>query len=183
MTLSKRTHSAIEQVKIPMDSVHPEPLVGNRYQLLNALGEGGMGIVYWALDRLTGEEVAFKRVTVMGDPIQFDSTGAGLDFRLALAQEFRTLASLRHPHIISVLDYGFDDAQQPYFTMELLREAQTLLQAARDVDLYSKITLLVQMLQALEYLHRHNIIHSDLKPENVLIEGDAVKILDFGLAA
>lgn len=106
--------------------------------------------------------------------------------RLALAQEFRTLASLRHPHIISVLDYGFDAHKAPFFTMELLHDAQPLRAAAAGRPLGEQVALLAQVAQALSYLHRHGVIHRDLKPGNVLVvntaEGRCAKVLDFGLA-
>ncbi len=161
--------------------------ITGRYSLQQKLGEGGMGVVYQALDRLTGQKVALKRVTVPDKQLQFAtqqqaSLGESGNFRLALAQEFKVLASLRHPHIISVLDYGFDIERQPYLTMELLEDAPTLIEAGRDQSQAQQIELLVQMLQALAYLHRRGIIHRDLKPDNVLVVEGQVKVLDFGLA-
>src|SRR3954463_9437629 len=88
-------------------------LIGKRYQIIDSIGAGGMGVVSRALDRLTGQTVALKQVTVSNDQLHLSSQAPELDFRVALANEFRILASLRHPHIISVLDYGFDDTQQP----------------------------------------------------------------------
>ena len=88
----------------------------SRYQLLAPLGAGSMGAVYRAYDRLSGQDVALKRVTLDSPALDDDSDA----LRLALAHEFRTLAGLRHPNIISVLDYGFDAERQPFFTMELL---------------------------------------------------------------
>ncbi|HRI48734.1 MAG TPA: AAA family ATPase [Pseudomonadota bacterium] len=107
--------------------------------------------------------------------------------RLHLTQEFQTLAGLRHPHIVSVLDYGFDHARQPYFTMELLEAAAPLHEAARDQPILLRVELILQVLQALTYLHRHGILHRDLKPGNILVSsgirgGPQVKLLDFGLA-
>ena len=86
--------------------------------------------------------------------------------RLALAQEFRTLAGLRHPNIISVLDYGFDAEQRPYFTMELIAEARELTQAAAEKSVPEKLQLLLQVLAALQYLHRHGILHRGLSLRN-----------------
>ncbi|MFQ6115003.1 MAG: hypothetical protein ACE5NG_13135 [bacterium] len=81
--------------------------IGRRYLLHEKLGAGGMGAVYRATDRLSGGEVALKRVMLPAEQLMFASRGRSADPRLDLAQEFRTLASLRHPRIISVLDYGF----------------------------------------------------------------------------
>ena len=75
-----------------------------RYELHEQLGEGGMGIVYRASDRLTSKQVALKQVVVSPKQLLFNSRKNNVNARLALAREFETLASLRHPHIISVLD-------------------------------------------------------------------------------
>src|SRR5262249_42494050 len=102
--------------------------------------------------------------------------------RLTLAREFRVLASLRHPNIISVLDYGFDDDLSPYFTMELLEGAESIMKAGASLSTDGKIDLLAQTLQALAYLHRRGVIHRDLKPGNVMVVGGRVKVLDFGVS-
>jgi eukaryotic-like serine/threonine-protein kinase len=154
----------------------------NRYHLENMLGKGGMGIVYRAIDRLSRQPVALKQVLL--PDINGDANASeGMLFSIALAREFQTLASLRHPYIISVLDYGFDRERHPFFTMDLLEEPKTLYQAGYDQPLTKKIHLLVQVLQALVYLHRRGILHRDLKPDNTLVMQDGtVRLLDFGLA-
>src|SRR5688572_23484673 len=81
----------------------------NRYRLEAKIGSGGMGMVYRVTDRLTQGTVALKRVLLPGEELTFTSMDSGIDVRLAMAQEFKILASLRHPNIISVLDYGFDE--------------------------------------------------------------------------
>lgn len=159
-----------------------ESPIASRYRILEEIGHGGMGRVYRAFDRLTGETVALKSVTIPGEHLQFTSRGDSSNFRLVLAHEFKTLASLRHPHIISVLDYGFDEQKQPFFTMELLHQPQTLIQYGRGQSQQRQVELLVEMLLALAYLHRRGIIHRDLKPDNVMIVNDTVKVVDFGLA-
>lgn len=157
-----------------------------RYEIRGAIGIGGMGTVYHAYDRLHGRDIALKHVTVSHKRLSFSNLGShsgSTDIRLALAEEFRTLASLRHPHIISVLDYGFDEQQQPFFTMNLLRNSVNLIEAGRHLRLKQRYELLRQTMQALIYLHRRDIIHRDLKPENIHVTTDGqVRVLDFGLA-
>ena len=155
-----------------------------RYQLQETIGMGGMGVVYRAKDLLTDDMVAFKRVLLPHSTNPHHSTTSDtLDYRLALADEFRTLATLRHPNIIAVLDYGFDEERKPFYTMELLQEAQNIVQYAQSTDEAGKVTLWIQMLHALAYLHRQGIIHRDIKPANVLVmPSGQVKLLDFGLA-
>ncbi len=159
-------------------------ITANRYQLVNKLGQGGMGAVYRAIDRLTQQQVALKRVITPADLAASDSnTGQStINTRILLAKEFATLASLYHPHIINVLDYGFDKDRSPFFTMTLLDAPQTFMEAGVHAPFEIKINLCVQMLQALDYLHRRGIIHRDLKPDNALVTQQEVKLLDFGLA-
>jgi tRNA A-37 threonylcarbamoyl transferase component Bud32/tetratricopeptide (TPR) repeat protein len=162
-------------------------VVGRRYQLLDVVGRGGMGTVYRALDRLGGP-IALKRLhRSLEDLAQEASqepstTTTSQEVALDLAAEFKALTSLRHPHVINVLDYGFDDERRPYFTMELLARAKTLVEAGRDQLPMVQIDLLVQVLQALAYMHRRGFVHRDLKPANVLVVDGQVKVLDFGLA-
>ncbi|MDX2078526.1 MAG: tetratricopeptide repeat protein [bacterium] len=164
-------------------------LIINRYRIQDLIGRGGMGAVYRAYDRLTGEDVALKHVTVPNTQLRFASQTpdvSEVNLRLILAQEFKTLASLRHPNIISVLDYGFYDSHQPYFTMELLSNAKPLA-TLHHLPVPEKVALLIQILEALSYLHRRGIIHRDLKPANVLVNMPdnptrQAKLLDFGLA-
>jgi serine/threonine protein kinase/tetratricopeptide (TPR) repeat protein len=156
--------------------------IASRYILHETIGQGGMGIVYRATDRLTRREVALKRVTTDIDTLNLDDSSEVVDFRIALAREFKLSASMRHPNVIDVLDYGFDDDQQPYYTMELLQNPQNIVEAAQALVIEERINLIIQMLYALTYLHRRGIIHRDLKPANVLVVDGRVKVLDFGLS-
>src|SRR5262249_26471802 len=101
--------------------------IGARYEVINELARGTTASVFRVLDRLTGHVVTLKRLRT---PVSSTTTGeAAREARLALAHEFRLLASLRHPNIISVLDYGFDGEGHPYFTMDLAENALTIIQA------------------------------------------------------
>lgn len=159
--------------------------LADRYKLQGLLGRGTMGEVYRAYDRLTGQDVALKQVSLQSLRITDTPQHERL---LALSQEFRTLASLHHPYIIGVLDYGFDvphpnAPRQPFFTMELLDQPRSILEAGRQAPFAEKIRLLRQALQALAYLHRRGVVHCDLKPSNILVNvDDNVRLVDFGLA-
>ncbi|MEM7346119.1 MAG: protein kinase, partial [Chloroflexota bacterium] len=179
--LSKRQDKAIKPIRNDVDETSPD----KRYILHEKLGQGGMGIVHRATDRLTGEIIALKQIKIPAEQLQFMTrvdTETQQNLRLSLAREFQILAGLRHPHIISVLDYGFDAKQMPYFTMTYLPEAATFLEAGRGLDIDKKFELLRQLLQALAYLHRRGIIHRDIKPSNVLVVEDQIRVLDFGLS-
>lgn len=160
--------------------------INNRYQLIEKLGQGGMGVVYKAYDRLEKQHVALKKVLLPEKDIDFASK-AGTDdtdkLRLSLAREFSILATLRHPHILSVLDFGFDEDKHPFYTMTLLEGGQDVKSYATNISRGRRIRLLGQMLQALHYLHRRGVLHRDLKPDNVFVTHDEqIKVMDFGLA-
>lgn len=167
----------------PLPRVKPE-MANRRYILLERIGEGGMGEVYRALDRLHGRGVALKRVGYSHDPRGSRSR------RLALAAEFHHLTTLRHPNVVRIFDYGFDEKGTPFFTMELIEGGQSLLEAGRDATEKARVELLVELLRALGYLHRQGVIHRDVKPSNVIVDGRRagtkggrrVKLLDFGIA-
>lgn len=162
-----------------------QEIINGRYELQNEIGSGGMGIVLQAKDRLTGQRIALKRVYLNPDqpfPQSISQNDAKEKLRMVLAKEFKILAGLRHPNIISVLDYGFDGEKQPFYTMSHLSESQTILEAGEGLSLDGKIDLIEQLLQGLAYLHRHGILHRDIKPENVLVTDGVVRLLDFGLS-
>ena len=131
-----------------------------------------MGVVYTAKDRLRQRTVALKRLL----PNTYNAT------HLQFAHEFQTMAGLRHPHIIDVIDYGFEADKTPFFTMQKLDGAVPILPYAMSVSRDEQIELIIQILQALIYLHRHNIVHRDLKPSNIMVSNGRAVLLDFGLS-
>lgn len=161
---------------------YAEQMIGSRYRLHESLGQGGMGTVYRATDRLTGQVVALKRVPKPTSALHISKHSTYTNLQVSLANEFQALASLRHPNIIPVLDYGFADSK-PYFTMRFIPNARSVTQVGAGLDHHGKLDLLLQLLRALSYLHRRGIIHRDLKPENALVDEDGqLMVLDFGLA-
>ncbi|MGB7338127.1 MAG: protein kinase [Phototrophicaceae bacterium] len=158
-------------------------LIKNRYQIHSLIGQGGMGAVYRAYDRLHRQTLALKKVTVPQENIDIIThSTATASHNDVLAHEFSTLASLRHPNIISVLDYGFDEEDTPFFTMDLIDDGVAITDCVMNKPLIKRVQYLIDILQALRYLHQRGIIHRDLKPANILVANDMLKVLDFGLA-
>lgn len=165
-----------------MEQTTPDiEFIGARYRLESVIGHGGMGTVYHAIDRLTGKAIALKRVKTKLDDLGFNSKTADNN-ELALVKEFRTLSTLRHPYIIDVLDYGFDQDKNPFFTMELLDGGQPIREYAAFASTEEILARVLEMLQVLVYLHRRGVLHRDIKPSNLMVINDHIKILDFGLA-
>lgn len=150
-------------------------IINGRYELLEHIGTGGMGSVYKAVDLLSKETIALKKLHI-GSDIDRD------ELNIQMTNEFRILASLRHPNIINVLDYGFDDELRPFYTMELLENAQSITEYSRGASLEEKLVSIFESLQALRYLHHRRVIHCDVKPDNIQVVDGHVKLLDFGLA-
>lgn len=162
-----------------------DTLLNKRYRLVKEIGAGGMGIVYTAYDLLTKQDVALKKLNIPSEYLQFSSVMSGSlskNVLMTLAHEFQILSSIRHPHVVSVLDYGFDVEHQPYFTMELLSDANPLLVDSINYSTNDILKRIIEILLALAYLHRRGIVHRDLKPDNVLVHNGRAKVLDFGLA-
>lgn len=160
----------------PIPTAPTAPSRHGRYERRAEIGRGGMGVVYRARDRLTGRDVALKGVNVPASQ-QFDE-----DHAVALIREFQVQSVLRHPYIISVLDYGFDAEGAPFYTMELIEGAEDIVTGAGRQPLERRLDYLLQVSEALTYLHGHGIIHRDLKPPNILLAGDRARLVDFGLA-
>ncbi|MCC6808621.1 MAG: tetratricopeptide repeat protein [Deltaproteobacteria bacterium] len=157
----------------------PPTLIASRYELRRPLGRGGQSDVYLAYDREALREVALKILRVSSE------TRAYL-----LKQEFSALAGLDHPNIVRVFEYGslqtpVDAEAVTYYTMQLVSGAD-IVTACAGKDMEAVAGLAAQALSALAHVHAHDLLHLDIKPENLLVsgEGDAAKLtlVDFGLA-
>ena len=156
--------------------------IHERYILKKEIGQGGMGHVYHALDRLNNTEVALKRVDVEKIGLEALASTESDEIRAGLAQEFRLLSALHHPNIIRVMDFGVDEENRPYYTMQLLHNPIPITTAAHSLAMPDRLGLMVQTLHALHYLHQRGILHRDVKPSNLVVEDGHVYVLDFGLA-
>jgi eukaryotic-like serine/threonine-protein kinase len=147
----------------------------NRYQLLEPIGEGGMGEVYLALDTELDRQVAVKLIK---------SNLITTDLMRRFSNERQILAQLNHPNIASLLDGGTTDQGIPFFVMEYV-DGQPLDRYADSHGLSTteRLKLFRTVCDAVQYAHQNLIIHRDIKPTNILVtkEGEA-KLLDFGIA-
>jgi serine/threonine-protein kinase len=154
--------------------VQPGTSLGN-YDVLSAIGRGGMGEVWRARDKKLGREIAIKTL-----PEQF----AGDTERLArFEREARLLASLNHPNIASV--YGLEEVSDTRFIVLELVEGETLAEILQRGPMATEgaLKLALQIALAIEAAHEKGVIHRDLKPANIKVTPDGkVKVLDFGLA-
>src|ERR1700741_3800981 len=151
--------------------------VGQRlgpYEILSAIGAGGMGEVYRARDTRLDRIVAIK--------ILPDHLSDRVELRERFEREARTIASLNHPHICTLHDIGHQDGTD-YLVMEYI-EGETLAQrlAKGPLPLEQVLQYAIEIADALDRAHRKGITHRDLKPGNIMLTKSGTKLLDFGLA-
>ena len=144
------------------------------YEIITAIGVGGMGEVYRARDTRLNRDVAIKVLPpgVADNPIR----------RARFEREAQAISRLSHPNICAVYDVGEQDGVA-YLVMEFI-EGESLEHRLRRGPLPANValSLAIQIAEALDAAHRHEIVHRDLKPANVMISGENLKLLDFGLA-
>lgn len=146
------------------------------YRIVSPLGRGGMGAVYKAVSRATGEVAAVKLLS----PALADEQG----FRDRFNAEIETLLKLNHPNIVRLLGYGEQNGQL-FYAMELVEGDSLEDELARGRRFLPRevVQLGIQVCQALRHAHDRGIVHRDLKPGNLLLTGSGqVKLADFGIA-
>lgn len=152
------------------------PTLGNRYQLLQTLGTGGMAVVYRAYDLRLERPVAIK--------VLRQDYGESSGFRERFRQEAKAAANLSHPNIVTVHDFGLD-ANRLYIVMEYVpgTDLKTILKERGRLDIDEAISLIVQACAGIGYAHRAGLVHCDVKPHNMLVTPDQrLKVTDFGIA-
>ncbi len=158
-----------------MTAIAPNEVIGGRYRLQRRLGAGGMAAVWLATDERLGRQVAIK---IIADTLAGDG-----DWLRRFQREARAAASISHPHVVSVFDYGVD-AGRPFIAMEYLSGGtlRDRLTGERS-DVLDPIRAASQLLDALRAVHAAGIIHRDVNPRNVLLdEHDHLYLTDFGIA-
>jgi len=161
------------------DDVGTDPLIGQRlggYKLLERVGRGGMGTVYKA------EQVDLQRIVAL--KIISEEHLKNPEFVELFVHEARAAAKLNHPNIVQVYDVKKTN-ELYYFSMEFVPggSVQDLLNVQRKVPIADTVRMILEAARGLEYAHRKEIIHRDVKPDNFMLgEGGAIKIGDLGLA-
>jgi serine/threonine-protein kinase len=147
-----------------------------KYDVLDVIGRGGMGIVYKAVDPGIGRTVAIKMTT--------DAMGEDPEMLKRFNREAQSVGQLQHPNIVTVYDLGLED-RHPYLVMELLdgESLESLVRTRRSISLEEKLDIVIQICNGVQYAHQRNVIHRDIKPANIMILKDGTaKIVDFGIA-
>jgi tRNA A-37 threonylcarbamoyl transferase component Bud32 len=158
-------------------------LIAKRYRILDTLGEGGMARIYRAEHVSLGKEFALK---IMAAELSENPV-----LRKNFIREAKVASQMDHPHIVQVTDFGVDDDCGAYLVMELLKGETLRSRLVRERRLRLQLALetALQVAEALHYMHEQDIIHCDIKAENVFLcelrekrRREAVKLIDFGLS-
>ena len=152
-------------------------LLGNRYELIEKIGNGGMAKVYKAKDQILNRYVAVK---ILRDEFTTDQ-----EFIKRFEAEAQSAASITHPNIVSVYDVG-NEGNLYYIVMELVQGKtlkEIIVEEGSALPWKWSINIAIQIASALEVAHRNKIVHRDIKPHNIIITEDGVaKVTDFGIA-
>jgi serine/threonine-protein kinase len=147
-----------------------------KYELIEEVGRGAMGEVYKALDPSIGRLVALKTITssLVGDS----------DLLERFYQEARSAGALQHPSIVTVYELA-SEGETPFIAMEFLEgeSLEKVIKSQPPISLLQKVGIIVPVCRALDYAHKHGVIHRDIKPGNIMLTKDGkVKVVDFGIA-
>ncbi len=174
------------ETPVPQEGTTPPPtrigvVLGDKYQLLQLLGSGGMGAVYEAENKGTGKRVAVKVLAA--------EHAANPALSKRFIREARAATALEHPNIVEVFDVGEDKREQVLYLVQRLLRGQSLAAKIDDKRLGPReaLTLICPMMDALEFAHSKGLVHRDIKPENIFLaensEGKIVPtLIDFGIA-
>ena len=163
--------AALDRLRAAADS--PD-LSGTRYELVEKLGEGGMGGVYRVADTALGRQVALKVIRVV------DSTG---EFAARLLREAKIIAQLEHPGIVPVHDVGTLPDGRVFYTMKLVQGRRLDQYTLEAGGVPERLRTFQKICEAVSFAHAHNVLHRDLKPQNIMVGPfGEVLVMDWGLA-
>ncbi|MCI4397871.1 MAG: serine/threonine protein kinase [Acidobacteria bacterium] len=151
-----------------------------RYQIIKELGKGAMGVVYLAQDPQIGRKVAVKTIK----PKEGARPEEVAEGKARFLREAQAAGKLLHPNIVTIFDV-FEDRGTMYIVMEYVEGIllDHFCVKSRLMKLETALSLVCQGLSALDYAHRHGIVHRDIKPGNMMVvNGESLKVMDFGLA-
>lgn len=151
-------------------------LLDNRYQLVDFIGQGGMALVYKALDQRTHHYVAVK---ILKPEYNHDE-----EFLQRFSREALAASKVSHHNIVNLLDVGTEDEYR-YIVLEYIegRTLKEIIEEKGALTPETAVQIAVRILSALQHMHKNGIIHRDIKPQNILIHSEGhVKVSDFGIA-
>ena len=153
-----------------------EPAKIGKYDVVDVIGRGGMGVVYEATDPFLNRRVAIKMMTV--------GFANKPDLLKRFFREAQSTGSLQHPNIVTVFELG-DHAGNPYLVMEFLEgeSLDAIISSRRQLSILEKIQAIIGVCHGLSHAHHRGIVHRDIKPANIMVTKEGtVKIVDFGIA-
>jgi eukaryotic-like serine/threonine-protein kinase len=156
---------------------HPAPAFG-RYEILDELGKGAMGVVYKAKDPLIERQVAIKTINLAMDPDEM------AEYEARFYQEAKAAGGLNHPNIVTIYDIG-KSGTIAFMAMEFLegREVRAMLAEHKPLPVSQAVNIAAQVAEGLAFAHEHGVVHRDIKPANIMVVRDGLaKITDFGIA-
>src|SRR4030042_1414427 len=153
------------------------PILNDRYRLIEQVGSGGMSVIYKAQDLELGRMVAVKvlRPSLVGDP----------EFLIRFRREAQAAANLSHPNIVTVPDVGQAGPKTHYIVMEYVpgQDLKKLLRAKGAFEVDAALAIVVEVCKGVGYAHRAGLVHCDVKPQNILVTPDnSITVTDFGIA-
>jgi serine/threonine protein kinase len=179
--IAKCPHDGTALISLKQEDEWIGATIGDRYEVVELLGKGGMGVVYLARQKMMDRYVAIKM-------LQAQLTQDEISVK-RFQQEAKAASCLNHPHLVMLHDYGITETGQPYLVMEYL-QGRSLLQVIKREGILTPqkaAKIFSEVADGLAHAHHQGIVHRDMKPSNILLveqEGDPdfVKVVDFGLA-
>jgi serine/threonine protein kinase len=155
-------------------------VIGDRYRLVRELGRGGMGVVWIAHSLVLGVDIALKMIR---------ASVAGPVIASRMAREAHAAARMGHPALVRVFDFGWTSRGDPYLVMELVQGETLFSLLAREhrIDAIRAVQMILPIADGLRVAHDKQIVHRDIKPDNIFLATDALgrtqpKLIDFGIA-